>query len=288
MGDSVFPRSLSIEEVHSIVSIERSKSTRSIKSLKKSLAMSAPGVPGSCSGLPKSGSAGSGSGSISTSASSRSIVEMLKNGDHDEFDELVIPDGSGRVLVRSPSGHSVKLPGLAGIGANCGNGSGLKSKRNSILKNRQFDSSTSLHSIIESESRIGVSKLAHPPVSAPVDDDEEEEEDESDHDLDIEEPEVDYIGRIGAATPRSEISAGDGCTIKGDSHGDGDSYEAKDVDELISMMDFSKGDEELDTDFDMDVNIDSPNAADDDDLYSIYDDHKKLDGELNVNIVRNN
>ncbi|GMG37894.1 unnamed protein product [Ambrosiozyma monospora] len=279
MGDSVFPRSLSIEEVHSIVTIERSKSTRSIKSLKNSLAMAASG-----SGVPRSGSGsgGSGSGSISGSGSSRSIVEMLKNGDHDEFDELVIPDGSGRVLVRSPSGHSVKLSGLPGIGAN---GSGLKSKRNSILKNRQFDSSTSLHSIIESESRIGVSKLAHTPASAPINDDEEDEEEEedeeSDHDVDIDEPEVDYIGRIGAATPRSEISAGDGCTIKGDSNGDGDklSYEAKDVDELISMMDFSKGDEELDTEFDMDVNIDSPNADDDDDddLYSIYDNHKKVD-----------
>ncbi|GMG60193.1 unnamed protein product [Ambrosiozyma monospora] len=48
------------------------------------------------------------------------------------------------------------------------------------------------------------------------------------------------------------------------------------------MMDFSKGDEELDTEFDMDVNIDSPNADDDDDddLYSIYDNHKKVDGGI--------
>lgn len=96
IGDDLFPKNLNVNEIESIVTLERSRSMRSMKSSRSNR----PPI---------------------NSPSARSIVQIVQSQE-DDFDEVVLPDGS--VLVKSPS-----FPPRDIIGAN-------SSRRSSILKSR--------------------------------------------------------------------------------------------------------------------------------------------------------
>lgn len=76
IGDDLFPKHLNINEIESIVSLERSRSMRSIKSNRIT-------------------------GSIRSGGSVKKSIVQLMQEKNEDFDEMVLPDGS--ILVKSPS-----------------------------------------------------------------------------------------------------------------------------------------------------------------------------------------
>lgn len=76
IGDDLFPKNLDINEIESIVTLERSRSMRSVKSNR----------------IPPS---------IRSGTSAKKTIVQIMQDRNDDFDEIILPDGS--ILVKSPS-----------------------------------------------------------------------------------------------------------------------------------------------------------------------------------------